>query len=88
MRAGSDEWSKAFMGPNPADFLQRDLVFLENHAVQADPFSPFSRFPRFPTRFPIRFPKDEQAESFYPHHGFVPFGDTQRTLILPLPKRT
>ena len=29
--------------------------------------------------------KDEQAESF---HGFVPFGDTPRTLILPLPKRT
>jgi GNAT superfamily N-acetyltransferase len=32
--------------------------------------------------------KDEQAESFYLHHGFVPFGDTPGTLILPLPKRT
>ena len=32
--------------------------------------------------------KDEQAESFYPHHGFVAFGDTSRSLILPLPKRT
>jgi GNAT superfamily N-acetyltransferase len=32
--------------------------------------------------------KDQQAESFYLHHGFVPFGDTRRTLILPLPKRT
>ena len=32
--------------------------------------------------------KDEQAESFYLHHGFVPFGDTPRTLLLPLPKRT
>jgi GNAT superfamily N-acetyltransferase len=30
--------------------------------------------------------KDEQAESFYPHHGCVPFGDTQRTLILPFAK--
>jgi GNAT superfamily N-acetyltransferase len=30
--------------------------------------------------------KDEQAESFYLHHGFVPFGDTPRALILPLPK--
>ena len=32
--------------------------------------------------------KDEQAESFYLHHGFVAFGDTSRALILPLPKRT
>ena len=32
--------------------------------------------------------KDEQAESFYLHHGFVPFGDTPGTLLLPLPKRT
>jgi len=32
--------------------------------------------------------KDEQAESFYLHHGFVAFGDTSRSLILPLPKRT
>jgi predicted N-acetyltransferase YhbS len=32
--------------------------------------------------------KDDQAESFYLHHGFVPFGDTPRTLLLPLPKRT
>ncbi len=32
--------------------------------------------------------KDEQAESFYRHHGFVPFGGTPGTLILPLPKRT
>jgi GNAT superfamily N-acetyltransferase len=31
--------------------------------------------------------KDEQAESFYLHHGFVAFGDTSRVLILPLPKR-
>jgi GNAT superfamily N-acetyltransferase len=30
--------------------------------------------------------KDEQAESFYLHHGFVAFGKTSRTLILPLPK--
>jgi len=32
--------------------------------------------------------KDEQAQSFYLHHGFVPFGGTPGTLILPLPKRT
>ena len=32
--------------------------------------------------------KDEQAESFYLHHGFVEFGGANRTLILPLPKRT
>ncbi len=31
--------------------------------------------------------KDEQAESFYLHHGFVSFGDTSRALILPLPKK-
>src|ERR1035437_5199314 len=31
--------------------------------------------------------KDEQAESFYLHHGFVAVGDTSRTLITPLPKR-
>ncbi len=31
--------------------------------------------------------KDEQAESFYLHHGFVAFGETPRSLILPLPKR-
>jgi GNAT superfamily N-acetyltransferase len=31
--------------------------------------------------------KGEQAENFYLHHGFVTFGDTSRTLILPLPKR-
>lgn len=30
--------------------------------------------------------KDERAESFYLHHGFVAFGDTGRTLILPLQK--
>ena len=30
--------------------------------------------------------KDEQAESFYLRHGFVPFGDTPGSLILPLPK--
>jgi predicted N-acetyltransferase YhbS len=29
--------------------------------------------------------KEERAESFYPQHGFVPFGDALRTL--PLPKR-
>ena len=32
--------------------------------------------------------KDEQAENFYLHHGFVAFGDTGKTLILPLPKAT
>jgi GNAT superfamily N-acetyltransferase len=32
--------------------------------------------------------KGGQAESFYPHHGFVAFGDAPRTLVLPLPKRT
>ena len=31
--------------------------------------------------------KDEQAESFYLHHGFVAFAHAPRTLILPLPKR-
>lgn len=31
--------------------------------------------------------KDEQAESFYLHHGFVAFSSAPRTLILPLPKR-
>ncbi|MGD0497198.1 MAG: GNAT family N-acetyltransferase [Bryobacteraceae bacterium] len=31
--------------------------------------------------------KDEQAESFYLHHGFVAFGGAARTLLLPLPKR-
>ena len=31
--------------------------------------------------------KDEQAESFYRHHGFVALGDTPKALILPLPKR-
>jgi hypothetical protein len=31
--------------------------------------------------------KDEQAESFYRHHGFVAFGSTSRTLILPLGNR-
>jgi predicted GNAT family N-acyltransferase len=32
--------------------------------------------------------KDERAESFYRHHGFVAFGKTSRTLILPVPKTT
>ena len=32
--------------------------------------------------------KDEQAESFYLHHGFVAFGDRSRSLILPLPRKT
>ena len=32
--------------------------------------------------------KDEQAEHFYPHHGFVAFGEKSRVLMLPLPKRT
>jgi GNAT superfamily N-acetyltransferase len=32
--------------------------------------------------------KDEQAESFYLHDGFVAFGDAPGTLILPLPKGT
>ena len=31
--------------------------------------------------------KDERAETFYLHHGFVEFGDTSSALILPLPKR-
>ena len=31
--------------------------------------------------------KDEHAESFYRHHGFIAFGSTSRTLILPLAKR-
>jgi ribosomal protein S18 acetylase RimI-like enzyme len=32
--------------------------------------------------------KDEQAERFYLHHGFVAFGDKRRAaLMLPLPKR-
>ena len=31
--------------------------------------------------------KDEQAESFYLHHGFVALPRASRTLILPLPKR-
>ena len=30
--------------------------------------------------------KDEQAESFYLRHGFVRFGETPGSLILPLPK--
>jgi GNAT superfamily N-acetyltransferase len=29
--------------------------------------------------------KDEQVERFYRHHGFVGFGSSPRTLILPLP---
>jgi ribosomal protein S18 acetylase RimI-like enzyme len=31
--------------------------------------------------------KDEQAEGFYLHHGFVAFGETPRSLLLPLPNR-
>ena len=31
--------------------------------------------------------KDEQAASFYRHHGFVTLGSTPRTLILPLASR-
>ena len=31
--------------------------------------------------------KDEQAESFYRHHGFVSFGGAPRSLILPLSNR-
>jgi ribosomal protein S18 acetylase RimI-like enzyme len=30
--------------------------------------------------------KDEQAEAFYCHHGFQPFGGLTRQLVLPLPK--
>jgi hypothetical protein len=30
--------------------------------------------------------KDEPAEAFYLHHGFVPFGSRQRQLVLPLAK--
>jgi hypothetical protein len=29
--------------------------------------------------------KDEQAENFYRHHGFVALGSTPKNLILPLP---
>ena len=32
--------------------------------------------------------KDDQAEAFYRHHGFMPFGDRPRQLVLPLTKRT
>lgn len=32
--------------------------------------------------------KDDQAERFYVHHGFVALGGASKTLILPLPKRT
>ena len=32
--------------------------------------------------------KDEQAESFYLHHGFVALGDARSALMLPLAKRT
>ena len=28
--------------------------------------------------------KDDQAEAFYRHHGFVPFGSQARQLVLPL----
>ena len=28
--------------------------------------------------------KDEQAENFYRHHGFIAFGSTSKNLILPL----
>lgn len=28
--------------------------------------------------------KDEQAEAFYRHHGFIPFGGQDRQLVLPL----
>ena len=31
--------------------------------------------------------KDEQAQSFYLHHGFVALPHASRTLVLPLPKR-
>lgn len=31
--------------------------------------------------------KDERAENFYLHHGFVAFGATAKTLILPLPRK-
>ena len=30
--------------------------------------------------------KDDQAEAFYRHHGFVGFGSAPRQLILPLDK--
>jgi GNAT superfamily N-acetyltransferase len=30
--------------------------------------------------------KDDQAEAFYRHHGFVPFGSQSRQLVLPLAK--
>jgi GNAT superfamily N-acetyltransferase len=30
--------------------------------------------------------KDDQAEAFYLHHGFVPFGNRPRQLVLPLTK--
>jgi predicted GNAT family N-acyltransferase len=28
--------------------------------------------------------RDDQAEAFYRHHGFVPFGSQERQLVLPL----
>ena len=31
--------------------------------------------------------KDDQAEAFYRHHGFLPFGSLARQLVLPLPRR-
>ena len=31
--------------------------------------------------------KDERAERFYLHHGFVALGESQRSLILPLPAK-
>jgi hypothetical protein len=30
--------------------------------------------------------KDDEAEAFYRHHGFVPFGSQARQLVLPLTK--
>jgi len=32
--------------------------------------------------------KDDQAEAFYRHHGFVPFGSQPRQLVLPLTNLT
>jgi hypothetical protein len=31
--------------------------------------------------------KDASAESFYRHHGFIPFGNRAEQLVLPLAKR-
>jgi hypothetical protein len=49
---------------------------------------PSATGPKLPFTRRVVDAKDEQAESFCLHHGFVPFGDMPGTLVLPLPKRT